>query len=475
MRNARVNRLVAAIAVLALPMTGLAALTEAPASADAVIGSVTSLGEHDIDANGTPSPAAFWNATFGPRYLFMTSVAGGARFLTAVDTSSGVYVGDWPLPQDVQPDSSLVADGDTVWVSTGFISKQTEVFKVGQTDPIADFSSADAVAVAGQRAYVFGADAGVPAVTVIDDDPSSATYLTPLETANPSALVGTTVAAASGDDLFVTDGTTVQALDADPASPSYLTVTSTATAPQNVDWLATDLAGDRLLAWQGDGAIDVYDMVNGQLVGDGTFGSAPAGCGGSLAALSPDGRLGYLTTCDVPDEVRVYDMTVPSHPQVAAIESFAGAGSMAIALSPDGHRLTTGGEYPKIATVTGYASTPTISGPDVPPPGETLRVDLGYWSPEPSWQWQRNGRPIPGTTDAATYRVTKADLGTILTVRAVANGVGSRSSAAVAAARPPRITATVSGQRRAGWYRGRATISFTCTPGSAPIVACPAP
>ncbi len=51
---------------------------------------------------------------------------------------------------------------------------------------------------------------------------------------------------------------------------------------------------------------------------------------------------------------------------------------------------------------------------------------------------------------------------------------GSAGSAAVTA---PKITAAVSPNRPgSGWWRGSVTVTFTCTPGSAPLAAaCPAP
>jgi len=465
-------------AAAALPLAGVTVLTGAPpASADAVIGSVTNLGAHDVDVNGTPTAVSFWAATFGPRYLYMTSLTpqGTARFLTAVDAASGNYVQDWQLPLDESPNDSLVADGDTVWVSTTFPSFDTRVFKVGQADPIADFPDAGSVAVVGGRAYVFGGDANVPAVTVLDDDPSNSGYLTPVATPTPPSSLDspTSSVTSGGDDLFVDDGASIEVVDADPASPTYLTITGTAPAPSDNYWIATDAGGDRLLSWGFPNAISVYDVVDGRPVPDGEFGEVPSTCSGVAASLSPDGRRAYVTTCDVPDEVRVYDMTAPSHPQMAAIESFAGAGTMALAVSPDGTKLTTGGDYPKIAALTGYASTPVITAPKLPLPGDDLTVALGDWSTTPTWQWLRNGTPIPGTTNASTYSVTKADLGAKLTVHALVDGLGDRSSAPITVANGPRITATMTGQRRTGWYVGQARVTFICTPGTGRIIHCP--
>lgn len=59
--------------------------------------------------------------------------------------------------------------------------------------------------------------------------------------------------------------------------------------------------------------------------------------------------------------------------------------------------------------------------------GGTLKATAGKWDPQDvtvAYQWLRNGAPIQGAT-AATYKVTKADVGTTLSVRVTATQQGN--------------------------------------------------
>ncbi|TFV84540.1 serine protease [Microbacterium sp. dk485] len=68
---------------------------------------------------------------------------------------------------------------------------------------------------------------------------------------------------------------------------------------------------------------------------------------------------------------------------------------------------------------------PTISGD--PRVGKTLTATPGTWEPaevEVAYQWLRDGQPIEGAT-AQTYKVTRADVGTTLSVRVTATAAGN--------------------------------------------------
>ncbi len=78
------------------------------------------------------------------------------------------------------------------------------------------------------------------------------------------------------------------------------------------------------------------------------------------------------------------------------------------------------GEAPPSAT-----TAPTISGE--PRVGKKLTATPGEWDPadvEVAYQWLRDGQPIAGAT-AKTYKVTKADVGTTLSVRVTATAAGN--------------------------------------------------
>ena len=78
------------------------------------------------------------------------------------------------------------------------------------------------------------------------------------------------------------------------------------------------------------------------------------------------------------------------------------------------------GAVPPAATV-----APTISG--TPKVGRTLTADPGTWEPadvQLRYQWLRDGAPIEGAT-SATYRVTRADVGTALSVQVTATQPGN--------------------------------------------------
>jgi hypothetical protein len=78
--------------------------------------------------------------------------------------------------------------------------------------------------------------------------------------------------------------------------------------------------------------------------------------------------------------------------------------------------------------------TPTVTG--------TLKIDStltakpGTWSPVPthSYQWSRNGSPIPGAT-AATYRIARADAGTKIAVTVTGAKGGYKPTSVNSAAR----------------------------------------
>jgi subtilisin family serine protease len=78
------------------------------------------------------------------------------------------------------------------------------------------------------------------------------------------------------------------------------------------------------------------------------------------------------------------------------------------------------GQAPPAAT-----EAPTISGD--PRVGKKLTADPGTWDPaevDLAYQWLRDGQPIEGATDRK-YKVTKADVGTTLSVRVTATAEGN--------------------------------------------------
>ena len=86
----------------------------------------------------------------------------------------------------------------------------------------------------------------------------------------------------------------------------------------------------------------------------------------------------------------------------------------------------------KTSAATSVAAKATFKTAPVPTISGTARVDLtltavpGVWSPTASsfgYQWYRNGSAISGAT-AATYKLTAASLGTVITVRVTANRAG---------------------------------------------------
>lgn len=73
-------------------------------------------------------------------------------------------------------------------------------------------------------------------------------------------------------------------------------------------------------------------------------------------------------------------------------------------------------------------TTPIIKG--TPKPGSALTVYVGGWQPTPSsfaYQWYRSGVRIPGAT-AKTYRLTSADAGRTLMVRATGSRTGFKTT-----------------------------------------------
>jgi hypothetical protein len=89
-------------------------------------------------------------------------------------------------------------------------------------------------------------------------------------------------------------------------------------------------------------------------------------------------------------------------------------------------------------------AAPTISGSAIE--GEQLTCDPGTWTGSPTftYEWQRDGAPIPGAT-GATYALTPADVGAQITCRVTGtNGAGTTqatSSAVTPTARPAGPTA----------------------------------
>lgn len=137
-----------------------------------------------------------------------------------------------------------------------------------------------------------------------------------------------------------------------------------------------------------------------------------------------------------------------------------------------GHRLSvrvTGHHRPSDATATrtsvettvapGEFSGPGVSMSGAPQVGETLTASAGSF-PKPdqvTWQWWRDGAPVPGAT-RAEYTTTSADLGRLVTVEAVAtrNGYATRTTRAPQA----RVTAA----ERVAKVSGRITRDTTWSP-----------
>ena len=130
-----------------------------------------------------------------------------------------------------------------------------------------------------------------------------------------------------------------------------------------------------------------------------------------------------------------------------------------MAFSPDGSvaiRLTD--ELPPVAPAPFRdAPAPVIAGE--PAVGRLLSVDPGLWRPFPAtltFQWLREGRPIPGAT-AYSYRATAGDLAARISVTVTATAAGftptTLTSAAAAPVRRAALVApvpVVKGEREAG-------------------------
>jgi hypothetical protein len=87
--------------------------------------------------------------------------------------------------------------------------------------------------------------------------------------------------------------------------------------------------------------------------------------------------------------------------------------------------------------------------PSLPPSaqvGDTLSCDPGAWSGSPSFsfQWLRDGTPIPGAT-SQTYTLAEADAGHSITCRVTGTNAGGSSQADSNAVVPPR-TETIRGE-----------------------------
>ncbi|SHF58508.1 Putative Ig domain-containing protein [Jatrophihabitans endophyticus] len=95
-----------------------------------------------------------------------------------------------------------------------------------------------------------------------------------------------------------------------------------------------------------------------------------------------------------------------------------------------------------------------------------------------------SGQPVVLVGDGCTVDGVRVHLDAVGTCTVTAQQAGDDDYLAAAPtsihiavrAVDPRITATVTGHRRAGWFTGPATVRFTCTPGSASLAgSCPAP
>ncbi|MFF0911805.1 S8 family serine peptidase [Microbacterium enclense] len=98
---------------------------------------------------------------------------------------------------------------------------------------------------------------------------------------------------------------------------------------------------------------------------------------------------------------------------------------------------------------------PTVSG--TAKLGRTLTATPGTWNPADvtvAHQWLRNGEPIAGAT-SKTYRVQRADLGTVLSVRVTATAEGNALTGTADSAGTPVVVAS------------RTTVSVTPRSGSA--------
>lgn len=83
----------------------------------------------------------------------------------------------------------------------------------------------------------------------------------------------------------------------------------------------------------------------------------------------------------------------------------------------------------------GYAASPvptienqTTPASTTPKVGETLGAVTGTWDPVPafSYRWYRNGSSISGATKA-TYKLTKYDVGRVITVKVTAKLSGHQT------------------------------------------------
>src|SRR5690606_21865311 len=109
-------------------------------------------------------------------------------------------------------------------------------------------------------------------------------------------------------------------------------------------------------------------------------------------------------------------------------------------------------------------ASPTISGRAKV--GTTLTAKPGTWSARGAtftYQWLRSGRVVAGATKP-TYRVTKADIGSRLTVRVTATAPDRATGTAVSKATAkvakvtPRLTLSAPSRVKAG---ARATLRIT--------------
>ena len=131
------------------------------------------------------------------------------------------------------------------------------------------------------------------------------------------------------------------------------------------------------------------------------------------------------------------------------------------------------GAFTAVQVATGEAETPdpeapvntappTISG--TPAPGKTLTATPGEWDTEGlafGYQWQAGGVDIAGAT-GATYRVTRADQGAVITVvvTATAEGLPSATATSEAVTVPFGSTTALSVNRHVGfsWQKTTATV-----------------
>lgn len=117
------------------------------------------------------------------------------------------------------------------------------------------------------------------------------------------------------------------------------------------------------------------------------------------------------------------------------------------------------------------APTPTVSGKTIV--GSTLSAAVGTWVPAPtslSYQWNRDGQPIPGAT-ARTYVLAPEDDGKKITVSVTAMKVGYTTTTTTSAERIPASgafvtapTPTISGTVTVGSIITAAPGTWTPTP-----------